>query len=392
MQHWLQKLIVLFLFSSLLLACNSTKKALEEGNYDKAITDSSLALKKNKNNKRQALILEDAYKKATSQDLQRIAQLKQTTDQNPLAWAEIYNIYDRMLIREIAIVPLLPLEADGRELSFKMPNVNQEADEAKLMASRVLYKKAEDYLKSADKASARKAYEALDQLIEFNYNYEDAKSLREEAKIKGSVNVLVSMINETKRPLPANFESDLLGIRDGEANNPWIAYHTQKNNSIPYDDFIEIAITDLTVGRNDEQRRQYRDQKQVIVGYKEQKNSKGETVRVPQYQTVYADVLEVLQSKPIRVQGIVTYKNKQGQELRQIPVQRQEAWTNNYAQFRGDQRALSQESIQKIQNGQKQYPTDEQLYEVSGKLLNQSVLQLFAENENLLLQTNEPSN
>ncbi len=383
MQKLLTSIVTLLLVTTL-ISCNSSKKAVDQGNYDKAITDASLALKKNRNNSRQALILEEAYKKATDRDLALIEQLESKTADDATSWVAIFNIYDRMLIREVAILPLLPLEADGRQLSFDLPNVDEKASMAKNYASSALYRQARELLSRNDRQSARQAYEVLDQLIEFNFNYEDARELRDRAKIKGSVNVFVTMNNKTGKALPATFQDDLLTFREGSFTDPWIVYHTKRDAAIKYDYNIDLDINQLVVGRNDKQQRQYREQKQVIVGYKQQKNNKGETVQVPQYSNVYADVLETLQTKPIRVAGTVLYKNAAGQQVNSIPVSREEAWQNNYAQFRGDQRALTQETIAKIQKGEQQFPTDQQLYEVSGKLLNQAVVALFEQNAPLL--------
>lgn len=378
----MKNILLLFtIFSIVLTSCGSPKQAIAEGDYDEAITDASLSLKKNPNNENQALYLHEAYTKATERDLATIEQLKNTASQNPENWVEIYTIYDKMLIREIAVLPLLPLYANGKELQFDIPNVDNEAEEAKVNASRELYNQANSLLMTGNTEDARKAYTLFDQLVEFNFNYRDAREKREEAKLKGSTNVLVQMNNQTGQQLPSTFEDDLLTFREGSFSDEWILYSSERKPGIVYNYEVDLNITQLIVGRAQEQQQQYREQARVIVGYRQGKDSKGNTVRVPQYGTVYADVLETRQYKPIRVAGSVTYKELPGgKELANLPVEREEAWQNVYAQFRGDERALTQETIQKIQNGPQQVPSDAEFFEISGKLLNQVVVQLFEEN------------
>lgn len=363
-----------------IFACSSPQKSIESGNYDQAINDAVLSLKKNPDNSKQALYLQEAYNKATAEDLARIEQLEQNAAQNPENWVEIFSIYDGMEIREIAVIPVLPLYADGRELELNMPDVSAKLEQAKINASSELYGKANNLLAQGDRQSAREAYELFDQLVEFNFNYRDARSKREQAKIAGSTNVYVEMNNQTGTSLPSAFKTDLLSFREGSFTDPWILYSATKEPGVVYDYNVDLNISQLIVGRDQEQQRQYREQNRVVVGYDTRKDSEGNAVRVPRYANVYADVLEVRQYKPIRIAGQVVYKDKTGTTLATIPVEREEAWQNIYAQFRGDQRALSQETVQKIQNGEQPFPSEQEFYEISGKLLNQVVVQVFEEN------------
>lgn len=376
----------LYIISLLLLigiSCSSPQKAIESGNYDEAINDAVLKLKKDPNNEKYALYLQEAYNKATKEDLAKIEGLKQNAATNPENWIDIYTIYEGMQIREIAVIPVIPLHANGKELPLNMPDVTNLSLQAKENASRILYNKASTLLASGDGASARKAYEYFDQLVEFNFEYKDAREKREEAKIAGSTNVLVNMNNQTGKALPDTFETDLLSFREGSFTDPWILYSSQREAGVAYDYLVDINIRQLIVGQDQEQQRQYREQRRVVVGYDTRKDKNGNTVRVPRYANVYADVLEVRQFKPIRIMADVVYKT-QRETLASLPVEREEAWQNIYAQFRGDQRALSQETIAKIQNGRKQFPSEEEFYEISGKLLNQVVVKVFEENANNL--------
>lgn len=375
------KFIPLVIMFIMLISCGSSQKSLSNGNYEKAIIDSVLRLKKDRNNSKQALVLQEAYNKATAIDLGEIKRLKKEVSIQPQNWTKIYDIYDRMSIREITIIPVMPLYADGRELILNVPNITNNLEDAKAEASNQLYKKGIGELQKGDKLSARDAYKTFNQLVEFNYNYRDAKAKREEAKAKGSLNIFVKMVNKTGRVLPTTFERDLLTFREGSFSDPWILYSIKKDVQTNYHYEIDLEINQIIADRYSEQQNQFRETARVIVGYQTKQDENGNTVKVPQYADVYADVLETLQMKPIRVAGIAIYKAHNSQKIvTEIPIEREEAWKNVYAQFRGDQRALSKETIAKIQNGKKEVPTDKQFYEASGKLLNQLIVRLFEEN------------
>jgi|GEM_PF-5552278 len=348
---------------------------------DKSLTNASIKLKKNPNNKRQVEILESTYRQATAQDLALLESLEKQAATDPSKWTEIYDIYDRMQIREIAVVPLLPLYVGDRQAQFDVPNIDAKTEAAKSRASEQLYNAAVAKLNTGNKLDARDAYGYLDQLIEFNYDFRDARELRSRAKTSGSTNVLVSMINNTGKTLPSNFQDDLLGFRDGQFSDPWTTYHAVRANGVSYDYDVALKVNQLLVGQDQTQQRQYRDQKQVQTGTRDVKDKDGNTVKQAVYQTVYADVLEVMQAKPIRIEATAEYKdNKTGQVVATIPLEREEAWQNVYAQYRGDQRALSQESIAKIQAGKQPFPRAEELMDYGGKLLNQVVVQMLEEN------------
>lgn len=379
------KFIHLITIFTILVSCGSSQKSLNDGNYEKAIVDSVFKLKKDKNNSKQALVLQEAYNKATAIDLAEVKRLKKELSSQPGNWTKIYDIYDKMSIREITVIPVMPIYTDGRELILNIPDITNQLEDAKAEASSQLYKKGITDLQKGERLAARNAYETFNKLVEFNYNYKDVKEKRDEAKIQGSINVLVTMDNKTGRNLPSNFESDLLAFRDGSFSDPWIQYSTKKETTTPYSYEVNLEIDQIITGRYTERQNQYRETARVIVGYQTKQDENGNAVKVPQYADVYADVLETLQMKPIQVAGTVIYKDYNSKkQLASIPIEHEENWKNNFAQFRGDQRALKRETIAKIKNGKKEVPTDKQFYEASGKLLNQLIVRLFEKNANNL--------
>jgi len=125
----MRKTTLLLILSVLVLAsCSSvktTEKALNSGNYDKAISLSIEKLAKNKTtekNQPHVLMLQEAFRKATDRDLDRISFLEK--EQNPENFETIYTLYQRLNNRQERIKPLLPLRilSSGRNAKFKLVN------------------------------------------------------------------------------------------------------------------------------------------------------------------------------------------------------------------------------------------------------------------------------
>ena len=96
---------ILFLFSIvLLMACASSEKYLQKGQYDKAIDKSVKKLRKDPGNDKELYVLKEAYGKAQDFDKDRIDFLeKEGREENYVA---IYDLYVRLDRRQDKIKTL----------------------------------------------------------------------------------------------------------------------------------------------------------------------------------------------------------------------------------------------------------------------------------------------
>ncbi len=140
------KKLLLFILIISTTACSSLKKtqeAINYGNYNEAIAIALKHLRSNKtkkSNQEYILLLEDAFKKAASKDLEYVSFLKK--DGNPANLEAIYNSYINLKNRQELIKPLLPLpiHSKKRNAQFLFSDYTSEIINAKNELSEYLYR------------------------------------------------------------------------------------------------------------------------------------------------------------------------------------------------------------------------------------------------------------
>src|SRR5690606_9453073 len=230
------------LFSAVLafiVSCSTSKqieRAVSVGNYDEAINDAIGKLRTNKDKKSKTdyiVMLQEAYTKATERDLNEIDFLKK--DNNPENYIRIYDMYIDLHNRQERIKPLLPLYVNNKEVKFALNDYNNEIIAFKDKSSEQLYNNASALLKSNNKMDFRFAFEQFQQIEHINPNFKDVRQLMEMAHQKGTDFVIVNMVNDTEKVIPARLEADLLNFSTYGLNNLWTVYHNTPIEDVKYD-------------------------------------------------------------------------------------------------------------------------------------------------------------
>ena len=209
--------LLLILISLITISCSSiktTEKAINSGDYDKAISLSVKNLIKNKNkekNQPYVVMLSNAFKKATDRDVSKISFLKK--EGKPENLETIYNLYKRLNNRQEKIKPLLPLKNNltGKNAKFSLVNYNDEIIKAKENYADFLYNNGLSLLSKGreNKINYRRAFDEFKYLERVNSNYKNTRDLLEEAHAKGTDYVFLSVSNETDLIIPRRLEDDL---------------------------------------------------------------------------------------------------------------------------------------------------------------------------------------
>jgi hypothetical protein len=142
----MKKLLLLAIITILISSCRSVKKtreAINYGNYDEAIEIATKHLRSNKtkkSNQAYVLMLEEAFKKVTVRDLEKIEFLKK--EGNNANLEHIYNMYNTLNNRQESIKPLLPLPIldKHQNASFKFYEYTNEILTTKAKLSEYLYR------------------------------------------------------------------------------------------------------------------------------------------------------------------------------------------------------------------------------------------------------------
>jgi len=99
---------LLVLLAITTIGCRTAYEIMESGDYDRAI-DESIKKVRGKKNKKDVYVqvIEEAFAKASEEDLRRAAALRADGDEKN--WEEVHDIFERVDRRQRKIEPLLPL-------------------------------------------------------------------------------------------------------------------------------------------------------------------------------------------------------------------------------------------------------------------------------------------
>lgn len=357
-----------------LSACISPEKLLENGNYDAAIEVAIRRLAGKKNKKAKHLrALEGAFAKANQRDLATAERLKRQG--RPENWARIHQHYLNIRHRQEAVAPLLPLVSkEGLRANFQFVKVDELEMESREKAAEFHYAEAKRLLRQArqgeDRLAARRAYAELERVAQYLQRYRDIEQLREEALYLGTTHILVRMRQDAPVALPRAFEQELTALAVQDLNTRWKVYHTRPVEEVAYDYEVVMRINRIEVSPGIIREREYEESAIVEDGWEylldEQgnvaKDSLGNDIKVAREVQARAWVLENYQHKTAQVGGRLEFYDRATDNLiHSEPLFAEAVFENYAATFRGDKRALSKQSRQRIGNQPVPFPPEEAL-------------------------------
>lgn len=393
----MKKYTLHFILIFLLISCSSvknTQKALNSGDYDRAISSSINHLKRDKTKeKNQGYIttLENAFKKAKERDEARISFLKK--ENRPEELGTIYALYQQLNNRQERIKPLLPLRnlARGRNAEFDMRNYDNYLLAAKRNYSEYLYDKALVVFKEGlqDKYQYRIVYKDLQYLEKVNPNYKDVRSLINKAHDRGTDYIAVSVKNQTRQIIPRRLEDELLALDTYGLDNLWTVYHAERNPQIKYDYRLELDLVQINVSPERVHEKEIVQEKQVKDGYKFLVNNQGRHVRdslgnrikVDKFVNIRCKVFKFTQYKRSSVVGVVKYiDNYSNRLLNKFPIESEFVFEHVFANYRGDTRALDTPLYNLINKKEVRFPTNEQMIYDTGTDLKEKFKYIITRN------------
>ncbi len=354
-------------------ACTNPGKLIERGNYDQAI---GLGVKRlsGKKNKKEKYVkaVEEAYQRATSFDIRRAKALeKEGRSEN---WVEINRVHNKIRRRQELIEPLLPLYSkNGYKANFKFVKIDGLENESKEKAAQFYYTEGKRLLAQAergDKDAAREAYRNFESIGLYYDKYRDERNLMKKAQALGTIYVLLKMKNNSNAILPRDFEREIKRLNVRDLESLWRVVHLSPANKQEYDYDVVMSFNLIEVSPETVREREYVDEKTIEDGWQYVldsngnvlKDSLGNDVKEPREVRVTADVLETLQTKSAIVSGeLQFYDNRSKSLIHREPITAEAVFENYAATFKGDKRALSKDSKNKIGNSPIPFPTDEML-------------------------------
>jgi hypothetical protein len=371
-----------FFFLISFSSCTSIEKLVETGQYDKAIYYATNKLSGAKSNKPEYVKgLESAFKKATDKDMAFIEKLK--NEGNPESWETILKIYGTISNRQEQIRPLLPLtDENGKKANFLFVNTNDLEKEAKEQTIQFLYNTAKDLLEETkntkDRIPARKAYDALLRLKNYAERFLDVPQLEREARALGTTKILVNIQNYSQAVLPAGLEDEILRLGFRDLDKEWQKFDAYPEKNKEYDLGITLILSLVQVSPGEVSEKSYTEKKEIPDGFQYlldekgnvKKDTAGNDIKLPKNKMIEAQIIEVFQSKSAALSGrleVIDLHTKGVKESRDINTVA--VFENRAASFKGDERALTEETKKRLGNRPAVFPTDAALLlEASRKL------------------------
>ncbi|MEN0005182.1 MAG: hypothetical protein AAF798_13605 [Bacteroidota bacterium] len=358
-----------FLFAFFLAACSSPQDLLEQGDYDRAVYLAIDKLAGKKKRAKHVQALEEAFAKATQRNLYQIERLKM--ENQAANWERIYDLYVTMRKRQDAVRPLLPLvDQDGVQASFKFVRTDQLELDARRKAADFHYVDAQNLLRQAesgDRQAARAAYIKLEKVERLERNYKNIRTLEQLALNLGNTRIFLHLQNDAPTILPASFERELLSFSLQDLNSNWQTFSTRNDPEQPPHYEVVVRFTNIAVSPESIREREFEESREIEDGFNYvldekgnvMKDTLGNDIKVPNTVLVRAQILESLQQKSANLSGVVEIMDKvNGSLLHREPISVNTVFENYASTFRGDKRALTQETKRYIGNQPVPFPTD----------------------------------
>lgn len=376
----------LYLFSLVVVlalgSCASAKKQFEHGNYDKALEISVKKLRKDPADQKHIDILLNAYAIANERDLDEINRL--TAEGSDQSWERIYTLYKRLDQRQSLVKQLPELKPTNpmTNTRFRFRDYSMELQNSKGKAVENLYNQGMVYLEKGDRFSCRTAYDYFNRAIGYDSHYKDVVQKKELARASGITYVLYTVNRQTNQLLPPDFEYNLQNLNLSGFNRDWLQIDKVQQGNIAYHYYIDAVITQVVEEPERIRETRYTETKTIEDGWEYAKNpdgslrrdSLGNLIKVTVYHDINVQVTRVEQEKLCTVNGIVLiYENGSSYKIAQDAIYGNARFYNVFAVARGDNRALTTESLNLTRNNQKPFPTFTEMVMMASSSFNNAV-------------------
>lgn len=348
-------LLLLVLPFLVLIACKSTRKLYEHGEYEKAFYSAIDDLKKNPSNNKAQSVLPDAYASASRIYLSQINSSRNGSANNIQKLDAIYSSY-LALQRMYEAVQSTP----GAFNLIRAENYSSELEEAALNAASLHYERGVDFMSRGGKKNAQKAYEEFSEADSYSPGYKDVVERKEEALDMALTRVAVNNINQQFGFYTVNgayLDNEMLRTLNNIGDDTYHVFYNEYSSAlkdVQVDQFMDLMMTDIWFGSPSSNKYSYTVSKEVTV-----KGPKDSVYK----QTVYATVN--VERQIMEARSVMGCRVTDAETRRIIFTDRFPAkytWENQIGNFTGDSRALSEKDKAIINGTFKNPPTYDDLY------------------------------
>ncbi len=362
-------LVFFFGIIALLSGCASGKKALQKGDYEKAVTQAINRLRSNDGQKKARATLANAYRYALEAHLGNIKTARASND--IMKWEVIARNYQyiNFLADEIQRCP------GCRQVVPKPARYDSELVDAKNKAAEVHYNLGVQAMKLKDqRVKAIEAHQHFQSAQALAPRFKDVEQLLGEALYFATLRVVVEPIPSPSRMFNIKHEFFVNKINEYLHNNminQYVRFYTPDEanaEKLDYvDHIIRMEFDQFTLGNlssNKTTRDVSRDS--VVIATKD---------NVKIYGTVKAKL--TTNEKAITGRGLLDFKvfdNNLKKVVTQEKFPSEYTWAIRWASFNGDERALNDDELKMVNTVEATAPSPQYMFEeFTAPLYNQAI-------------------
>lgn len=382
----------ILVFILLLGSCQSIKKSYESRNYDSVIQQFT---QKKKVSDEEISMFIKSYNAALDRDKEKITTLKKIN--NGDRWEQIFDLYSQINDRQNAVMRVLPVYySNGTKANVEVFDLNAALEESRQNSAQAYYDQGVRLLNSGVKSSIRQSLDYFAASKKFYIHYKDVNELMEEALTKGKNNILLMVEKNPTLMLPASFEQSILDKVRLSPKDQWVRIDYQRDERVTYDYVVKLNLYDVIVTPDAVKETNSTEEKTVEDGWQYvldskgnvKKDSLGNDIKTPKYSKISCMVKETRMNKTAQVLGDVTIYEAQSKNfVKTSKCTGNAVFDYAFVQVFGDKNALSNATLQKLNNPPMVFPSSFEMVERSKEELIRCYQDFVSANYNLFAFT-----
>ncbi|QNF34259.1 hypothetical protein HUW51_16590 [Adhaeribacter swui] len=354
-KHFIISKILPFGLLVLLSACSSGKQSFQKGDYDRAVYQAVNRLQKDPGNKKAVSTLQQAYKFAQEDHQTRIEEAMKSSE--TFRWETVVQEYENLnnLIVDVRQCPAC------RSITGTNTKYPEQLSAAKQKAADVRYNLGLTLLKENNRQSAKEAYQHFEKVKQFVPDYKNTRQKQDEAYQAALLKVVVEPVEVNKGIYQLSneyFQNKIYEYLEHYEQKSFIKFYTPQeagSKTLVPDHVLTLTFDDFAVGQT------YLKEKEQNVARDSVKTGTVEGKEV--YGTVKAKYITY--EKTITSSGLLDFRVMDWKSKNIITQEKMPGtfvWRDEWATYKGDERALSKEQLKRAKRRESAVPNPQFLF------------------------------
>ena len=323
-------LLLIVLSCAFIGSCSSGKGAYKHGDYYQAVLEAVQRLRSKPDHKKSKEVLSLSYMAAVSFLETQTQNLMASNDNNK--WRSAVQNYNKVntLYEEIQRSPGAMKVIPSPVSKYK------ELGEAKKKAAAESYDLGLEAMLKNTREDAKRAYFLFKEANNLSPEYRESIEMSTQAKFNATLKVVVEPFRTNQQNW--NFEPMVFGYRANEFVRFYTPQEAQKENLQRVDQYLTVTVNNYTESLPSITKK-VQDLKDSVKTSEKKVNN----VSIPVYTKVTAKVTTL--EKTVRGKcslNLIVSDGSSRADIRNTPINSEQAWTSQWAIYTGDARALSQ--------------------------------------------------